>query len=169
MNNNTYRKIYSSILVQNCKACVLSSSQFAGLVCYQNSVPETAWLVILLGWWRLGWGWASVSLSQDTWGRWPYGCSTLRLGWAPLPVHIWPGLQVKPAIETKKIAEVVKINVKYCFNQRHVTFSSEAFMFFPKQGTMDSYNYFLCFRHIKSGMSMSNIIFYIFMTFLPWS
>lgn len=31
--------------------------------CGRSSVPRTWWVVILLGWWRLGWGWESVSPS----------------------------------------------------------------------------------------------------------
>lgn len=34
--------------------------------CGQYSVLETAWVVILSGWWRVGWGWGSVSPSEDT-------------------------------------------------------------------------------------------------------
>lgn len=69
--------------------------------CGQSLVPGTGCSVILLEWWRLGWGWVWISPLLDTWGRWPYGCSIPLLVWAPLPEHIWPGLQVKPAIETE--------------------------------------------------------------------
>ncbi len=40
MSNNTFRKIFSSVLVQNCEACVLSSSQFAGLVLWSKLGPR---------------------------------------------------------------------------------------------------------------------------------
>lgn len=75
-------------------------------VCWTGAVVIAFFLglvgvVTLLGWCRQGWGWVCVSPSLDTWGRWPYGCSTPLLVWAPLPRHIWPELQVKPATQTE--------------------------------------------------------------------
>ena len=35
--------------------------------------------------------------SQDSWGRWPCGCSTPPLAWEPLPTRIWLAPPGKPA------------------------------------------------------------------------
>lgn len=74
-------------------------------VCWTGTVVK-AWflwqvcVVILLGWWQLGWGWVCLHPLLETLGRWPYGWSTPLLAWALLPGHIWPELLVKPATQT---------------------------------------------------------------------